>query len=135
MPGFKQPFFVAVILCGALLSGGWGFLIAADVQESATVRDAVAMDMHLDKQSQTVDVTDKGKKYHPQGCRYLKGSKRPVPLEEAKKIIHRVRSARHPSKDRAVCLSLNCLVYAGEHQKRLGNKVENNMTLQSSDLC
>ena len=90
MPGFKQTFFVAVILCGALLSGGWefggwGVLVAADVQESATVRDAVAMDTYLDKESQTVYVTDKGKKYHLQGCRYLKDSKRPLPLEEAKK--------------------------------------------------
>lgn len=37
-----------------------------------------------DDQSETVYVTETGKKYHREGCRYLKKSKIPISLEEAK---------------------------------------------------
>ena len=96
MPNNKRFFFVAVILCGASLSGGWGFLIAADLQETAGVRDAAVQNAYLDKESQTVYGTDKGKKYHLEGCRYLKDSKRPLSLDEARKSYSPCRVCKAP---------------------------------------
>jgi len=68
---------LVALLGGSLAAGSFGATTASEVPSVISNR--------LDDESQTVYVTDKGKKYHLEGCRYLKDSKRPLSLSEARK--------------------------------------------------
>ena len=75
----------SVIACVILIALFGGSLAAGSLVATPAPEVPSAVSNPLDDESQTVYVTDKGKKYHQEGCRYLKDSKRPLSLSEARK--------------------------------------------------